>query len=193
MAYPIPLVGFVAASGTGKTTLLRRVVPLLVGEGLRIGYLKHAHHGFDLDSPGKDSYEVREAGAVQTLIASDQRWALQARQAVMGRDPDLGEMLRRFDASALDLVLVEGFKHAVYPKIEVYRSVLGHPPLYPDDTAILAVAADGPLPGGAPPRYLPIDEPQVVAEFVLQCLRQGRLDGPTRDTGTPRRDPRAGA
>ena len=180
----IPVIGFVAGSGSGKTTLLRRVVPLLVAKGLRIGYLKHAHHGFDLDVPGKDSYEVRAAGAVQTLLASDERWALQAEQeAVKGRDPDLVEMLGHFEAAGLDLILVEGFKHAAYPKIEVFRSALARPPLYPDDPHILAVAGDVPLARGSRPEPLPIDEPQAVADFILGCLRDGRLSPLTACVG----------
>lgn len=180
-----PVVGFVAASGSGKTTLLRRVVPLLVARGLRVGYLKHAHHGFDLDVPGKDSYELREAGAVQTLLASDERWALQAEQRVPGRDPDLAEMLGRFEAAGLDLILVEGFKHAAYPKIEVHRSALGRPPLYPDDPEIIAVAADVPPVGGLRPLplALPLDDPQAVADFILRCLGEGRLHLPGAGVG----------
>jgi molybdopterin-guanine dinucleotide biosynthesis protein B len=175
MPNTIPVIGFVATSGSGKTTLLRRLVPLLTARGLRIGYLKHAHHGFDLDVPGKDSYELRAAGAVQTLVASDERWALQAEQAVKGQDPDLREMLGRFDAADLDLILVEGFKRASYPKIEVHRSALGRPPLYPDDRDIVAVAADVSPAAGARPRHLPIDDPAAVADFILQCLGEGRL------------------
>jgi molybdopterin-guanine dinucleotide biosynthesis adapter protein len=175
MAPSIPVVGFVAPSGSGKTTLVRRVLPLLVSKGLRVGYLKHAHHGFDLDVPDKDSYEVRAAGAVQTLLASDERWALQAEQAVKGRDPDLAEMLAHFDASGLDLILVEGFKHAAYPKIEICRSALARPPLYPVDPDILAVVSDVPLDKGARPQPLSIDDPQAVADFICDCLRAGRL------------------
>jgi molybdopterin-guanine dinucleotide biosynthesis protein B len=171
----IPVIGFVASSGSGKTTLLRRVVPLLVARGLRIGYLKHAHHGFDLDVPGKDSYVLRAAGAVQTLLASDERWALQAEQAVKGRDPDLAAMLGRFEAAGLDLILVEGFKHAACAKIEVHRIALGRPPLYPDDPDIIAVAGDVALPCDARPQALPIDDPQAVADFILRCLGEGRL------------------
>jgi molybdopterin-guanine dinucleotide biosynthesis protein B len=175
MSFQIPVVGFVASSGSGKTTLLRRVVPLLVARRLRIGYLKHAHHGFDLDVPGKDSYQLRAAGAAQTLLASDERWALQAEQAVKGCDPDLGEMLGRFDTGCLDLILVEGFKHACYPKIEVYRPAHGRPPLYPDDPDILALATDGPVPPGTDLTVLPIDDPQAVVDFVLTAQTQGRF------------------
>ncbi len=113
----IPVLGFVAPSGTGKTTLLRKLVPVLRKRGLRVGYLKHAHHTFDLDVPGKDSYEIREAGADQTLLASSERWALQVENRVRGADPDLVEMLAQFRTGSLDLVLVEGFKHSAYPKI----------------------------------------------------------------------------
>jgi len=142
----IPVLGFVAPSGTGKTTLLRKLVPVLRKRGLRVGYLKHAHHTFDLDLPGKDSYEIREAGADQTLLASSERWALQVENRVRGADPDLVEMLAQFRTGSLDLVLVEGFKHSAYPKIEIYRSVLGKAPLYPEDTDIIAVATDSRLP-----------------------------------------------
>lgn len=175
MSQEPPVIGFVASSGSGKTTLLRRLVPLLVARGLRIGYLKHAHHGFDLDVPGKDSFELRAAGAVQTLLASDERWALQAEQAVKGQDPNLHDMLRRFDPTGLDLILVEGFKHARYPKIEVYRLAHGRPPLYPEDPDILAVATDATLPVGVGPQALPIDDPPAVLDFILAAQADGRL------------------
>jgi molybdopterin-guanine dinucleotide biosynthesis adapter protein len=175
MSQELPVIGFVASSGSGKTTLLRRLVPLLVARGLRIGYLKHAHHGFDLDVPGKDSFELRAAGVAQTLLASDERWALQAEQAVKGQDPDLHDMLRRFDPTGLDLILVEGFKHARYPKIEVYRAAHGRAPLYPEDPDILAVATDATLPDGAGPQALPIDDPQAVLDFILAAQADGRL------------------
>jgi molybdopterin-guanine dinucleotide biosynthesis protein MobB len=171
----IPALGFVAPSGSGKTTLLRKLVPVLTQRGLRLGYLKHAHHRFDLDVPGKDSYEVREAGAVQTLIASQERWALQVENQVKGEDPDLDSMLARFDPDAVDLVLVEGFKHAAFPKIEVHRSTLGTDLLYPDDDAIIAVVTDGPLPGDAHPPVLPIEDAQAVADFIRECLSDPRL------------------
>lgn len=184
---PIPVLGFVGPSGSGKTTLLRRLIPILAETGLRLGYLKHAHHRFDLDVPGKDSYEIRAAGAHQTLLASRERWALQVENRNKGRDPDLWEMLGRFEGDRLDLVLVEGFKHAAYPKIEVHRSAVGEPPLYPGDADIIAVASDRELvphggggdPGaaGAPP-WLALDDPRGVAEFIQVRLgRDGRGEG----------------
>lgn len=162
----LPVIGFVAPSGSGKTTLLRRLVPVLTGRGLRIGYLKHAHHRFELDVPGKDSYEVRAAGARQVLLASQQRWALQSEPEERGKDPALEEMLGRFDADRLDLVLVEGFKHAAYPKIEVHRPTLGKPPLYPQDPDIIAVVTDRELPGADHPPRLSAEDPEAIADFV---------------------------
>ncbi|MGQ9659709.1 MAG: molybdopterin-guanine dinucleotide biosynthesis protein B [Thermochromatium sp.] len=164
----LPVLGVVAPSGSGKTTLLRRLVAALKGRGLRIGYLKHAHHGFDLDRPGKDSYEIRAAGATQTLLASRERWVLQAENAHTDEDPDLEAMLARFERDRLDLVLVEGFKHAHYPKIEVYRAALGRPPLYPDDPEIVALVTDDPPPVLPHPPRLPLTEIEGVVEFVVR-------------------------
>ncbi len=169
-SHPIPVIGFVAPSGSGKTTLLRRLVPLLKARGLRIGYLKHAHHTFDLDRPGKDSFELRAAGADQTLLASTERWALQVENRVRGADPDLDEMLARFESDRLDLVLVEGFKYAAYPKIEVYRAVVGEPPLYPRDPDIIAVVTDDPLPAGEHPPRLGLTDAEAIADFILNRL-----------------------
>jgi molybdopterin-guanine dinucleotide biosynthesis adapter protein len=171
----IPVVGFVAPSGTGKTTLVRQVVAVLDGRGLRVGYLKHAHHRFDLDVPGKDSYEVREAGAHQTLLASKARWALQVQNPVQDEDPDLQRMLSRFELERLDLILVEGFKYADYSKIEVHRPATGEAPLYPDDPGIIAVATDAPLVVEQPVVVLPLDAPETVADFILSRLQDIRL------------------
>lgn len=172
--YPIPVIGFVAPSGSGKTTLLRQLVPLLKRRGWRLGYLKHAHHTFDLDRPGKDSFEVRAAGADQVLLASTRRWALQVENAVPGADPDLGELLARFASDHLDLVLAEGFKYADYPKIEVYRAAIGEPPLYPRDPAIIAVVTDADLPTDDHPPRLSLENPDAVADFIVAwCALQG--------------------
>ena len=174
---PIPVLGFVAPSGSGKTTLLRRLVPILKARGLRIGYLKHAHHTFDLDRPGKDSFELRAAGADATLLASTERWALQVEHSHGGQDPDLAGMLARFPAGTLDLVLVEGFKHAAYPKIEVYRAAVGEPPLYPRDRDIVAVASDSELPDDGHPPVLPLGDPESIARFVLGRLESAQALG----------------
>jgi molybdopterin-guanine dinucleotide biosynthesis adapter protein len=165
----VPVLGLVAPSGSGKTTLLRQLVALLRQRGLRVGYLKHAHHSFDLDVPGKDSFEIRAAGATQTLLASRERWALLVEEPV-AVDPDLSTMLARFETAQLDLLVVEGFKHARYPKIEVYRTALGQPPLYPTDPDIIAVATDAPLPLAPHPPLLPLnDAPAIVAFILRQC------------------------
>ena len=168
-----PVIGFVAASGSGKTTLLKKLVPLLRKRGLRIGYLKHAHHSFDLDVPGKDSYEIRESGAVQTLLASRERWALQSEQLTKGEDPGLREMLAMFDPERVDLILVEGFQYAVYPKIEIHRTTMGKPLLYSDDPDIVAVITDRALPGDDHPPELPPEDPQVIADFILAYVASG--------------------
>jgi len=180
---PLPVIGFVAPSGSGKTTLLQKLVPELRDRGLRIGYLKHAHHTFALDVPGKDSYQLRAAGAEQVLLASGKRWALQSEQADGGKDPSLEKMLRRFDEDRLDLILVEGFKHAAYPKIEVHRTTLGKPPLYPGDPDIIAVVTDHELPGADHPPRLPVEDPEAIADFV-----QGHLGSGSPDNGESRRE-----
>jgi molybdopterin-guanine dinucleotide biosynthesis protein MobB len=184
----IPVLGFVGPSGSGKTTLLRRLIPVLSARGLRVGYLKHAHHRFDLDVPGKDSYEIRAAGAEQTLLASRERWALQVENRTKGSDPDLWQMLDRFEGDRLDLVLVEGFKHAAYPKVEVHRSEVGEPPLYPQDADIIAVASDlglqsevdgvGGVDGRGQPPRLALNDAEGIADFIVARLQRQGLHTP---------------
>lgn len=170
---PIPVIGFVAPSGTGKTTLLRQLVPLLRQRGLAIGYLKHTHHRVEVDKPGKDSYEIRAAGASQVLLASGERWVMQSAPLRPGPDPDLGEMLARFDPALVDLILVEGFKGSDYPKLEVHRTALEKPYLYPQDPAIRALITDGPPPFGAHPPLLPLASPAAIADFILALAGRG--------------------
>ena len=150
MKHTIPVLGFAAFSGTGKTTLLEKLIPRLNEAGLRIGMIKHAHHNFDVDQPGKDSYRLRKAGARQMLVASSKRQALMT-ENILEQEPRLDELLPRLDLDAIDLVLVEGFKHVSFAKIELRREELGKPLLYPDDPDIIAIASDqpdseGPLP-----------------------------------------------
>lgn len=176
LASPIPVIGFVAPSGTGKTTLLQRLVPVLRRRGRRIGYLKHAHHGFEVDRPGKDSFEIRAAGALQVLLAAGDRWVLQSTREASGQDPDLEEMLARFDPGQIDLILVEGFKFSAFPKLEVHRAGLGRPYLYPADPDIRALITDGvPLAGPHPP-LLPLGDLEAIADFILENLAKA----PTR-------------
>jgi molybdopterin-guanine dinucleotide biosynthesis protein B len=170
----IPVLGFAAFSGAGKTTLLIRLLPLLRARGVRIGMIKHAHHRFDIDHPGKDSYELRRAGAAQMLIASRRRWALM-NENDPPEEPQLAQLVERLDQNRLDIILVEGFKHERFDKIELYRTELDHPLLFPDDDTVVAVAADGPLPCPTQLPQLDLNEPTEIADFVTShCLGPGR-------------------
>ncbi len=164
---PPRVLGITGWSGSGKTTLLTQLIPLLVQQGLRVTTLKHAHHAFDVDTPGKDSYEHRKAGASEVIISSARRW-VQMHELGAEPEPTLAELLRR--VSRCDLVLVEGFKREGHPKLEVYRPTLGKPTLYPDDPRIVAVATDQPLTGAHPPT-VDLNDVQAVARTVLACAR----------------------
>jgi molybdopterin-guanine dinucleotide biosynthesis protein MobB len=169
-----PAVGFVGSSGSGKTTLIERLVPLLSARGLRLGVLKHAQRDFDVDRPGKDSFRVREAGAREVLVASQRRWALLAEEAEPEAEPRLARTLARFTPGEVDLVLVEGFAHERYPKIEVYRPSLGNPPkCWPGDGDVVAVATDAEIGPSAVPR-LDLNDPEAVAHFVIGLAGAGR-------------------
>jgi molybdopterin-guanine dinucleotide biosynthesis protein MobB len=164
------MLGFAAYSGTGKTTLLKRLLPWLVGQGVRVGMIKHAHHSFEVDHPGKDSFELRKAGAEQVLVASPQRWALMVEKARPG-EPLLREMVGVLDQRALDLILVEGFKHEEFPKIELFRPSRGHDPIFPHDKDIIAVATDGALPMATRLPLLDLNDPEQIGVFILGWLR----------------------
>lgn len=138
----LPVLGFCGFSGAGKTTLLTKLIPALKAQDIRASVIKHAHHTFDIDQPGKDSYKLREAGSAQTLIASSQRWALITETPTTEREPDLKYLLTQIDSQLADIVLVEGFKHEAIRKIEVYRAALNKPLLAPQDPHIIAVASD---------------------------------------------------
>ena len=169
---PPPLLGFAGFSGVGKTTLLSAVLPLLVAQGVRVGMIKHAHHDFDIDQPGKDSYVLRKAGAGQMLIASSRRWALMVENDDATRDPQLDALLGRLDQSRLDLILIEGFKYAAIPKIEVHRAALGHPLLCTADRNIIAIACDAATQAGPAITHLDIDRPGQVAAFIIKHVRR---------------------
>lgn len=165
-----PLLGFCAFSGTGKTTLLTRLIPLLRAEGLRLGVIKHAHHNFDIDQPGKDSLRLRQSGAEQMLIASRHRMAFIRECTGPEREPRLAELIHCVDTRALDLVLVEGFKREPIPKIELHRPSLGKPLIHAADRHVIAVAADAPL---TPVRDLPVldlNRPETILDFVLSWM-----------------------
>ncbi len=141
------------------------VLPLLRAAGLRVSTIKHAHHGLELDRPGKDSFRHREAGAEEVLVVGGQRWALLREVTDM---PDLAALAGRL--APVDLVLVEGFKSSGIPQIEVHRLSLGKPPLWPAAPAILAVAADAMLTGT--PSLLPLNDPAVVARWITDFVRR---------------------
>jgi molybdopterin-guanine dinucleotide biosynthesis protein B len=168
---PLPVVGFVGASGSGKTTLITAVLPALSSAGLRVAVLKHAHCGFEMDRPGKDSYRVREAGAAQVLVASRSRWALLTELEGDLEEPPFRELLDCFPRDRVDAVLVEGFARESYPKIEVYRPAVGEPPrCWPADPAVIAVATDAALDVALPTRRLDLNAPAEVAGFLLDHL-----------------------
>lgn len=162
----VPIVGFAAYSGTGKTTLLRCLIPLLKARGLRVGLIKHSHHSFEIDHPGKDSYALRQAGASPVMLCSALRRAMVTELAIP-KDPLLNEELAYFDQNAVDLILVEGFKRERFPKIELCRPALGKPLLYPNDDAVVAVAADGPLPVAPSVPLLDLNRPDAIADFIV--------------------------
>ncbi|AKH20177.1 molybdopterin-guanine dinucleotide biosynthesis protein MobB [Sedimenticola thiotaurini] len=169
----LPVLGFAAYSGTGKTFLLKKVLPLLREQGVRVGMIKHTHHDFDIDQPGKDSYELRKAGASQMLVASGRRWALMVETGGSG-DPDLQAMINQLDHSKLDLILVEGFKHVAFPKIELHRNQLEKPLIYPDDPTIVAFACDGEPPADLPLPLLDLNDAQQIAGFISDWMAQSR-------------------
>ena len=168
MKYPKPVLGFAAFSGTGKTTLLEKLIPQLTKQGIRIGMIKHAHHEFDIDKPGKDSYRLRKAGAQQMLIASSRRQALMTENDTP-REPRLDELVTRLDLDNLDLVLVEGFKHVSFPKIELHRKELGKTLLHPEDPGIIAVASDHLTDCGELPT-LDINDTAGIAAYIITWL-----------------------
>ncbi len=164
---PLPVIGICAAgSNAGKTTLITQLIPELASHGLRVSVIKHAHHQFDIDHKGKDSYQIREAGAVQTLIASSKRWALMTELA---QEPELEDLLARLDSRYADLVLVEGFKQANIPKIEVHRPSLNMPLLANQDANIVAVASDSLLEQKHIP-VLDLNNIAAVAAFLIDHL-----------------------
>ena len=166
----LPAVGFVGSSGSGKTTLIERLVPILNARGRRVGVLKHAQRDFDVDRPGKDSYRARAAGASEVLVASQRRWALLAEEADPEAEPRLARTLTRFTPGQVDLVLVEGFAHEAYPKIEVYRPSHGQPPkCWPGDPDVVAVATDEEI-GRSPVPCLDLNDADAVASFVLRLV-----------------------
>ncbi|MCV6636685.1 molybdopterin-guanine dinucleotide biosynthesis protein B [Candidatus Albibeggiatoa sp. nov. NOAA] len=165
------LLGFVAYSGTGKTTLLEQLIPILKNRGLRIAVIKHSHHAFEIDHEGKDSYRLRHAGAVQTLLTSQKRWALVQETPERETEVTLQEAIAQLDTDSVDLILTEGFKSASYPKIELHRPSLNKPLLYPDDKDVIAIATDAPLNESPPIPYLNLNDLDEIVRFIEQFIK----------------------
>lgn len=159
----VRVLGIAGWSGSGKTALITRLLPAFSAAKLRVATLKHAHHSFDVDVPGKDSYEHRKAGATEVIVSSARRW-VQMHEVGSAHEATLAELLRR--VSPCDLVLVEGYKSERHPKLEVYRQAIGPRPLYLQDKAIVGVASDQPLPE-APLPVVDLNDTAQVASFVL--------------------------
>jgi molybdopterin-guanine dinucleotide biosynthesis protein B len=156
------VIGITGWSGSGKTTLIVKLIPILAQRGLRIATLKHAHHAFDVDQPGKDSYEHRKAGAGEVIVSSARRW-VQMHEVGNGTEATLAELLLRL--SPCELVLIEGYKSERHPKLEVFRGANCKPPLHPDDSRIVGVASDQPFPGCSVP-VVDLDNLPAIADLV---------------------------
>ena len=154
--------GFAGWSGSGKTTLIEKLIPLFVQRGLRVSLIKHAHHSFDVDVPGKDSYRHRHAGATQVMVTSSRRWVLM-HELRGAQEPSFEEQLKHL--SPCDLLLVEGYKYAPIPKLEVWRAETGEGLLHPNDPHIVAVATDTRLATKLP--QLGLDDHQGIAAFIM--------------------------
>jgi len=172
----LPVIGICAAgSNSGKTTLINKLIIELRQRNIRVSVIKHAHHHFDIDHPGKDSYEIREAGAVQTLVASGKRWALITE---MQRTPnpqdeaDLESLIALINPEYADVILVEGFKNASIPKIEVHRPALGMPLACENDSDFIAVASDNPLATETQLPLLDLNNIQQIADFILDIIKR---------------------
>ncbi len=168
----VPILGFAAYSGTGKTTLLVSIIPLLKSKGIRVGVIKHAHHTFEIDQPGKDSYEIRKAGADQMLIGSKKRWALMVEQEQDNPIDRLQEYLSYIDQSKLDLILVEGFKPEAIPKIELHRPSLNTPLICRDDDSIIAIATDASINDDHNLPVLDLNDHAAIANYIEHYINE---------------------
>jgi len=172
----VPLLGIAAFSGTGKTTLLTQLIPKLRSAGLRLAVIKHAHHLFDIDQPGKDSYRIREAGANQVIVASRRLLALMQTSDVEQSEPLLSDCLTRLDLHELDLILVEGFKQESIPKLELHRASVGKPLLFPEDPNIIAIATDSDLLDKPKMPVLNLNDLDSILDFINNFIRQYHHD-----------------
>lgn len=165
-----PVIGFCAYSGSGKTTLLSKLLPVLAERNIRIGIIKHAHHSFDTDRPGKDSYELRKAGAKRMLITSSRRWAL-IHELANDAEATLSELIATMTCPDIDLILVEGFKREKFDKIELHRKACGYKPMYPQDRNIIAFISDIEKPADIRIPMIHIDDIDTICEFIIARCR----------------------
>lgn len=170
-AFPIPLLGFAAYSGTGKTTLLTQLIPILSAHGLRIGMVKHSHHDIEMDNPTKDSYKLRKSGAVQMVLASPHRSIIFSEQEEKA-EPNLIDQLNWLNTNKLDLVLVEGFRHEQFDKIELHRPSLAKPLLCANDSSIIAIASDMNINENLSVPQLQLNDIKQIADFILAHVAQ---------------------
>lgn len=166
----IPILGIAAYSGTGKTTLLVNIIPLLKERGFEVGVIKHAHHTFEIDTPGKDSYEIRKAGANQMLIGSKQRWALMVEQDEEDAKTRLEEYITQLDQDKLGLILVEGFKPEAIPKIELHRPSLSHPLISATDDSVIAIATDGIMEEKTSLPTLDLNNHKAIVDYIINNI-----------------------
>lgn len=167
----VPILGFSAPSGTGKTTLITQLIPLLKERNIRVGLIKHSHHNFQIDKPGKDSFRLREAGASPVMLVSSHRRAI-ITDFTSPQEPGLNQQLSHFDQSNLDLILVEGFKKENFPKIELHRHKLGTTLLYPEDHSIIAIAIDEKISLERDIVALDLNDIPQIAEFIIATFLQ---------------------
>jgi molybdopterin-guanine dinucleotide biosynthesis protein B len=161
---PMRIIGLAGWSGSGKTTLVTRLIPRLIARGVRVSTLKHAHHGFDLDQPGKDSFFHRAAGATEVIISSARRWAI-LHELRDEPEWDLRALVAKM--SPVDLVLVEGFKRDAFPKLEIHRAANGKPLIHPDDPHVVAIASDVALPQAKVP-VVDLNDIEAIADLLLK-------------------------
>jgi molybdopterin-guanine dinucleotide biosynthesis protein B len=168
MLFKKPVLGFAAYSGTGKTTLLIKLLPLMKLQGLRVAMIKQTHHDFEIDKPGKDSFELRKAGANQVMLASNRRCAVVTEYEEQ-KEPDLVELVNKLDLENIDLVMVEGFRHLPFAKIELHRPSASRKLIFPEDSSVIAVASDEHIDTGDLP-LLNLNAPEEVAGFIYTWL-----------------------
>tara|TARA_B100000287_G_C20652052_1_gene787252 strand:- start:522 stop:1034 length:513 start_codon:yes stop_codon:yes gene_type:complete len=163
------IIGFAGYSGVGKTTILTEVIKILSAKGLKIAVIKHAHHNFDVDKPGKDSYELRKSGAKEVLVSSKNRWAL-IYENYEEKESILSELIEKINPDKVDIIIVEGFKNEKFPKIEIYRKGISKTKLHEHDNNIIGVATDNPSSLSTKINVLNLNNPDQISEFIIDLI-----------------------